>query len=83
MASGPKLPSGAATPSNLATGQEHVDLEGHEHLLSRRTDGRAAGGGLVGIKSLVGGVDARSRIEPIDVTKHARLLPAIDGIQPW
>lgn len=36
----------------------------------------------VGIKSLVGNSDTRSRIEPVDPVKHARLLPAVDGINP-
>jgi hypothetical protein len=36
----------------------------------------------VGIKQLVGGIDARSRIEPVDPVKHGRLLPAVDGIHP-
>lgn len=40
------------------------------------------GSANVAIRALAGGVDARSRIEPLDPGKHARLLPAFDGIAP-
>lgn len=44
--------------------------------------GIAAGAVNGAIKSLIGGVDARSRMEPVDPVAHKHLLPAVDGIEP-
>ncbi|MFZ5529242.1 MAG: hypothetical protein ACOZE7_21545 [Pseudomonadota bacterium] len=52
------------------------------HDTSLRKANLALGAGLTHIHTALGGVDARSRIEPVDPARHAHLLPAIDGIQP-
>ncbi len=49
---------------------------------SMRKASLALGAGLTHVHTALGGVDARSRIEPVDPARHAHLLPAIDGINP-
>lgn len=42
----------------------------------------ALGKTLTGLNVLTGGIDARSRVEPVDMEKFGHLMPAIDGIKP-
>ncbi|WP_422191917.1 hypothetical protein [Aquabacterium sp.] len=57
-----------------------VSLDANDSSL--RKANLAMGAGLTHIHTALGGVDALSRIEPVDPAKHAHLLPASDGIQP-